>query len=507
MRQTIAAATLFVAACDGGTPRVDFPEGFLFGVATSGFQAEMGCPTLPSWLCADTDSDWYLFATDPEMIAASGTHLSGEDPAVVGPGLWEMYPQDLDRLAYELGGNGFKMTIEWSRIFKTPTDGIEGFAALRAAADARAVERYHDIFRILHQHGITPLVALNHYTLPAWLHDGVGCHQNLYSCSLRGWLDRERAVREITKYAGYAAAEFGGWVDLWCTLQSPFQTMLAGYLWPSADKSNPPALIFKSAESRQVLATLAEGHARMYDAIKANDLRDADGDGAPALVGVAYNMAPARPADPEDLYDRRGAENVFYLWSMSFLNATILGEFDYDLDGVAEYREDLAGRMDFVGLSYFTSIVVDGTRYPIVEDFSPLTTFDPFGLVQEKKPEGIYEMTMQVKKEFDLPVYVVESGTDDRHDDGQAPEYLVRHLTWLQRAIQKGADVRGYFYNTLMDSFEWNLGTSWKYGLYRVDPDDPSKRRTPRRAVDTFAAITAEGGIPQELRDLYPVEW
>jgi hypothetical protein len=38
-------------------------------------------------------------------------------------------------------------------------------------------------------HGLVPLVTLNHYTLPSWLHDAAGCHRDLDKCTLRGWLD------------------------------------------------------------------------------------------------------------------------------------------------------------------------------------------------------------------------------------------------------------------------------------------------------------------------------
>jgi beta-glucosidase len=263
--------------------------------------------------------------------------------------------------------------------------------------------------------------------------------------------------------------------------------------------------MLKSSEALTALSALVEAHARMYDAVKSNDLQDADGDGVPALAGVAYGPAPALPQNPEEMFDQRAAENTFYLWNLAYLNAVIRGEFDADLDGESEYREDLDGRMDFLGMSYYTTIIVDGTRYPAIEDFSPLTTFDPFGFVQVVRPEGIYELVMALTREYHLPIYITEGGVDDRHNDGQAPRYIVEHLTWLLRAIQDGADVRSYFYNTLTDSFEWNLGTVWKYGLYRVDPDDPAKRRTPRRAVATFASIAAEGRIPDELLQLYPV--
>jgi len=506
MPKRLIFVALFLGGCNGEAPADRFPEGFILGGATSGFQMEMGCPTLPDWLCVDDNSDWYRFATNEEMIAKDGTHLSGEDPALAGPGFWELYPEDFDRLAYELGGSGLKMTIEWSRIFPRPTDSLSGFDQLRAAADPRAVEHYHNVFRALHDRGLTPLVILNHYTLPAWIHDGVGCHHSLATCSPRGWVDKDRTVKEIAKYAGYAAAEFGGQVDLWCTVQSPFQAMFGSYLWPSDDKSGPPALLLESEEALIALNGLVEAHARMYDAIKANDLVDADGDGVPAMAGVSYAPAPTEPADPDDMYDRRGAENVFYLWNTAFLNAVILGEFDYNLDRETVYREDFAGRMDFLGMSYYNGIVVDGTPNPVIEDFSPLTTFDPFGINQELRPAGLYKLIMQMSADYGLPIIITESGVDDRHDDRTAPRYIVEHLTWLLRAVRDGADVRGYFYNTLTDSFEWNLGTAWKYGLYRVDPDDPAKQRTPRRAAATFAAIAAERRIPEELMQLYPVE-
>lgn len=505
MHPRLMILALIFAGCNGEDPQTGFPEGFLFGGATSGFQMEMGCPTLPRWLCADENSDWYQFATSEEMIAAGSTHLSGEDPAVTAPGFWELYEEDFDRLAYELNGNGLKMTIEWSRIFPNPTDSIEGFAALRAAADPRAVEHYHNVFQALRRRGLTPLVILNHYTLPTWIHDSVGCHRSLATCSPRGWVDKDRTVREIAKYAGYAAAEFGGQVDLWCTLQSPYQAMFAGYLWPSADRAGPPALMLRAEEALIAYAGLVEAHARMYDAVKSNDLQDADGDGVPALAGISYAPAPAQPKDPEDMYDRRGAENTFYLWNMAFLNAVIRGEFDANLDGETVYREELAGRMDFLGMSYYTTITLEGTRYPVIEEFSPLSTFDPLSFVQVVRSEGIYELAMTMTNEFNLPIYITEGGVDDRHDDGQAPRYIVEHLTWLQRAIRDGADVRSYFYNTLTDSYEWNLGTVWKYGLYRVDPDDPTKRRTPRQAVEIFAAIAAQRRIPDELLQRYPV--
>ena len=67
------------------------------------------------------------------------------------------------------------------------------------------IARYHRLLDALEAEGMTPLVTLNHYTLPRWLHDPVRCHQGLAGCENRGWADRRRAVREAAKYAAFVA--------------------------------------------------------------------------------------------------------------------------------------------------------------------------------------------------------------------------------------------------------------------------------------------------------------
>jgi hypothetical protein len=117
---------------------IAFPERFLFGAATAGFQVDMGCPTLPAQECEDPNSDWYQFVTSQEMIDDPTTNLAGHHPRL-GPGQWELYESDFDLAASELRNGAHRLGIEWSRVFPTATDGIEGYEALRAAASARAL--------------------------------------------------------------------------------------------------------------------------------------------------------------------------------------------------------------------------------------------------------------------------------------------------------------------------------------------------------------------------------
>lgn len=493
------------AACADSDGDGSFPKGFLFGTAVAGFQADMGCPTLPSSECEDPNSDWYQFVTSPVTLGDPQTYLSGDSPSA-GPGQWELYEKDFELARNELVGNAARLSLEWSRVFPTATDAADGYDALRSLASPRALDHYHAVFSALRARNMTPLVTLNHYSLPLWIHDGAACHQNPDTCSPKGWVDKDRTVREIAKYAGFAAREFGAEVDLWATLNEPFAVLLPGYLLPSPDRTNPPALLLRLADLTTVFAGLVEAHARMYDAVKAADTFDADGDGSPAAVGVVYAMAPVRPKDASRPLDVQAADNVFYLWNMAYLNAVVKGEMDSDFDGRAEPRPDLAGRMDYLGVNYYTRVTVEGTPAPVLEEFSPLTTFNPLSLqVWEDYPRGIYEMVLKAR-EMGLPAIVTENGAPDPDDDGTAPSYLVRHLAWLQRAIEEGADVRGYFYWTFMDNYEWNHGMNVRMGLYGVDKDDPTKTRRPRQAVAAYRAIAQAGRIPEDLAERYPAE-
>lgn len=485
-----------------------FPEGFLFGTAIAGFQADMGCPTLAPEKCDEKNSDWYAYATDEFAIKKGiGTFLSGDDPTKVGPGFWELYRQDLQLAAQELHNNAFRTSVEWSRLFPTATDDVEGYDALKAIANADAIATYHDMFAAMRENGLEPFITLNHYSLPLWIHDVLAC-RTVAGCEDKGWPDRERIVKEIAKFAGFVAKEFGADVDLWATLNEPMAVIFPGYLQPGESRSNPPAKMLAFDEARTGLTAMAEAHARMYDAVKENDTTDASGDGKAAEVGVVYNLTPFVGRDETKALDKAGAENGFYLWNLVFLNAVCKGELDEMWDGNTVHREDMENRIDFFGLNYYNLWEVEGTGEVVLPDLSPKTTFNLLTVITDYiYPKGMYDSIMFIHKEYGLPVYITESGTEPKANDPSYIEgYLVHHLRWLLKAVEEGADVRGYFYWTFMDNFEWNHGMDMKLGLYEVKPDDPTKARIPRNSATIFSQISQLKALPKKAVEAHPEE-
>ncbi len=492
----------------GGDP-FRFPDGFYFGAATAGFQVDMGCPTLSDELCVDDQSDWYVYMTNDSMLTNANTYLSGDDPADVGPGHWELYENDYDLAANELKNNLFRMSIEWSRLFPQSTENAETYEELKALADPDALATYHAMFGAMRLRGLEPLVTLHHYTLPLWIHDAVGCTLDIDTCTEKGWLDPEKTIAEIAKYAGFCAREFGEDVDWWTTLNEPFAVLLSGYLQPTEARSNPPALMLDAEAAKTALTAMLDAHARMVDAVREGDAVDADDDGTAVRVGLVHAMAPVLPIDPENELDRQAVSNVFYLWNLLFLDGAALGREDPELDGTSILREDWQGKMDFIGLNYKMSMAIGGSSSSLLPSLSPLLTLNPVSLdLSRVQPRGLYELLLFLRQRYDLPIIITENNGQAlwKNDVDTEISLVVKNLQWCLKAIEHGVDLRGYVYWSFMDNIEWNHGAGIRLGLYSVDPEDPTKARVARPTVPVYARIAEANALPEDLRLIHAID-
>ncbi|XP_021824382.1 beta-glucosidase 12-like [Prunus avium] len=102
-------------------------------------------------------------------------------------------------------------------------------------------------------------------------------------------------------------------------------------------------------------------------------------------------------------------------------------------------------------------------------------------------PRGIQDLLLYTKKKYDDPlIYVTENGIDEYNDpklsleealnDTQRVDYYYSHLSYLQRAIKDGVNVKGYFAWSLLDNFEWSSGYTVRFGINYVDYNDGQKR-------------------------------
>jgi beta-glucosidase len=104
--------------------------------------------------------------------------------------------------------------------------------------------------------------------------------------------------------------------------------------------------------------------------------------------------------------------------------------------------------------------------------------------------EGLGEV-LHLAESYGLPSIVTENGTQPT--DTSADDFLRPHLQSLLDAKDEGVDVRGYFYWSLLDNYEWNHGMDYRFGLYAVDV--ATKDRTLRPMGAAYAEIAAAGAL------------
>lgn len=508
MRATIAvilpAALCALAGACGNGGGGGGPLPFLWATATAGFQVDMGCPSSG---CDDPSSDWWVWVHDRGNI--DGGLASGDVPEG-GPGHWELFAQDIELARRELGTNAYRFSLEWGRIFPRSTEGASTPQEVAALADGDAVRHYHALLRALRDRGMHPVVTLHHYTVPLWAHDPFAAGEELsgaprtpdppYERSRRkGWLEQEFIVGEFAKYARFAAAEFGGEVDLWITQNEPVTVVASGFLLfrtgEFGGRTNPPG-IFDFASAGRAFFSMTLAHAAAYDAIKEADLADADRDGDPCRVGVTLHFVPFDPVDPASERDRRGAAHADYFYNRLYLDAVTAGDYDRDFDGVAEeHREDSAGRLDFVGMNYYFRTSIIGLGVPVDEKF-PIFDFVP-SEVGGYSPEGFAGMIDLVVDSYGTPVIVTENGAGLLPTGVSAEEFIVRHLRVLEDARAAGKPVLGYCYWSLLDNLEWNVGFGVQMGLFSWDP--ATKARSPKGYLPVYRRIVEEDAVPADL--------
>jgi len=505
-----------------------FPEGFLWGTAIAGFQSDMGIGA-PN----DSGTDWWVWVHDPDNIAAG--RVSGDRPED-GPGFWNLYASDAKLARRKLKLRAFRLGIEWSRIFPTSTAAVdtsggittEDLASLDALADQSAVAHYRDVLTALRARKLDPLVTVNHFSLPTWLHEPLGVRDAFVGVdpfmgpvpsglSRAGWLD-PAIIPEFEKLAAYLGWKLGDLVDRWATLNEPVVVVVSGYVNAPGVGGNFPPGVFNFDAVRTALPNLATAHARGYDALHATDTIDADGDGSPALVGVVHNMGTFHPKDPTSAADVTAASHATYLFDEVLPLALTVGAFDANLDGDTddrgETRPDLADRLDYLGVNYYNRITVTALPGPITPllplfDFLPTISYQTpqnptappcpstcteFGW--EIYPEGLGEV-LEIAGGFGRPILVTENGIADADDDQRA-RYVYDHLAVLQETVADGiADVRGYYYWSLTDNFEWSSGYYPKFGLASYDP--ATGKRKVRKGAKTLRTIAKKNGLTAKL--------
>ena len=474
---------------------------FRFGASTAATQIEDG----------NINTDWYYW-TLPTNEGGAGEGIFIAD-AVQG------YRKAIDdvQLMRAMNLDAYRFSMSWSRIEPQRDVIVES-----------ELEHYDAFLQELHNQGIQPMVTVHHFSNPIWTYNFLeGCPETGWTDeNLCGWADDEgveQILEEIAEHGALLATRYGDKVDEWCTVNEPVNYLLASYgmgVFPPGESN-----LFGNFERlTKAMRNIIRAHVVLYDAIKANDTIDADGDGVAAHVGLSLSIADwvaVRDGElsdnPEDI---AAAQRTRYIYHQLFPNSILEGKFDADLDQVAEEEyPDWTGKLDWMGLQYYFRAGVTGkvALIPGIDGMICLNGFEALSggaclnIPDESKwvpsmgyefyEEGFGNLLMEYSQQYpNLPFVVTESGIATNVGERRA-ENIVRSLEQIALAQEQGADIRGYYHWSLTDNFEWAEGYEPRFGLYQVDHQTYDRSATLGATV--LGEIAKEKMVTGSHRQLY----
>lgn len=418
-------------------PKITFPKNFLWGSSTAGHQIEGD----------NIHSNWWNYEQKPEFWNSDPEHKY-RAPSGKACDSYRLYREDIDLLA-ELGHHAYRMSIEWSRI--EPAEG---------QWSTEVVDHYVDLLERLRQKNIKAFVTLHHFSHPQWIED-------------KGGFKNRDNLRFVERYLEYILPKIAKYVDGWNVINE-FN------LW-GAVPTNLEAGPYKF--------NMIRFHALGYHLIKKY---------SSAPVSTAHAYVHWFPMRYHDDLDRRMTKYLDFATNEFFFHALRTGELVYP-NTDAEYDPSVKGAIDYWAVNYYTRHMVDARKANLkgkrfIHKELKMIPMDFY--LEEMYPEGLVSNLERMK---DLPVYITENGCS-AVDDRFRIVYIALNLSALREALDRGVDVRGYFYWSLMDNYEWGSFIP-RFGL--VDVDFKTFKRTPKPSAYFYRDIIRNNSFSGETVKQY----
>ncbi|HOX36708.1 MAG TPA: family 1 glycosylhydrolase [Candidatus Brocadiia bacterium] len=397
-----------------------------------------GTATAPTQVEGHLNDDW-----------ASFTAIDGEKPGRACEH-FDRFEEDLPFILV-MNNNAYRFGLSWARLQPGP----------RQPLDPKAVRRYREIITLLRRAGVEPMVTLHHFANPLWLPRDTRRDWDAFPPLFEDFVTR-------------CAREFGDLVTFWIPFNEPVgwvvTSRITGHFVPC--KKN------QFGEARRVLIRLADAHRLAYRALHEHCATT-------PKVGVAKNYKLFRAYYPWSLPDAALAAFVHRIFNLR------CADMFFERGGERV--------LDWLGANYY-----DRLQVRFFKALTPLTgvsreRLEELGVecddMWDQCPEGMTEILNTVGKRYRLPIYVTEWGTSVS-DDALRVKYLKSHLKAVADSIAQGTDVRGFFYWTLIDNYEWSLGYTKKFGLVGIDRTNPDLPRTMRPSGELYGRIAESGNVP-----------
>ncbi|KAL3519187.1 hypothetical protein ACH5RR_021776 [Cinchona calisaya] len=460
--------------------RSNFPPDFVFGSASSSYQNEGAANE-----GGKGPSIWDTYTKNhPERI---DDHSDG----IIATDSYHRYKEDV-RMLKQSGFEAYRFSISWPRLIPRGKRSL--------GVNEEGIRFYNNLINELQENGLEPYVTLFHWDLPQALEDEYG-----------GLLSSQ-FVNDYRDFADLCFSRFGDRVKHWITFNEPWSYAVGGYAsgflapgrcsaWQNLNCTGGNS----STEPYIVAHNMLVAHG-----VAVQLYRNKYQESQKGKIGITLVTRWILPYSNET-HNRDAARRALDFNFGWFMHPITYGKYPdcmYTLvkERLPSFSEEetkmLRGSFDFIGLNYYTANYA--RHYPnqpnshssYERDSEADLTPERNGIPIGKKgpsgwlyvyPRGIRDLLVYIKRNYtSLPIYITENGVDelnnstlkaqDALNDSMRVDFYFNHLLHVNRAIQEGVNVKGYFAWALMDNFEWKSGYSIRFGINYVDYKDGLKR-------------------------------
>lgn len=441
-----------------------FPDGFVWGSATASYQIE------GAWQeDGRGESTWDRFCRRPGKV------ING-DTGNVACDHYHRYKEDI-ALMKDLGLKNYRLSVAWPRILP----GGDG------TVNRKGLDFYGRLVDELLKADIEPLITLFHWDLPQALQDRFG-----------GWKDR-RCAELFADYCDVVTRSLGDRVRKWATINE----IMCFTLLAHQEDVHAPGGMESTKVTNQTVHNALLGHGLATRVVRGN-VKD-------SFVGLVENDIAAWPVmeTPADIDAARRAwkdmnsQRLFPIFTGKYDEEGYRRQYGELPDYSDEDMKIISEPTDYIGINYYFGPAIQAADNEAgYEEVKLPDAFPRTAMGWASTPDGLY-WNLKFLKEFfpQVPVYITENGmaaNDSMSEDGTVRDYdriefIRTHLRACHRAMEEGANLKGYYLWSLMDNFEWALGYSRRFGMIRVEYD--TQKRIVKESGKYYSRVMAENRL------------
>lgn len=435
---------------------MSFKKDFVWGAATASYQIEGAWNEDGKGL-----SIWDVFCHGSGKVFENHTGDVACDH-------YHRYKEDV-KLMKELGIKAYRFSLSWPRIFP---NGI-------GEVNPKGVEFYSNLIDELLANGIEPYITLFHWDYP----------YELYRKG--GWLNDD-SVKWFAEYAAKVSELFSDRVKNFITLNEP-QCFIAGHF----TGVHAPGLEMSYKDIFQMCHNVLKAHGAAVIALRENAKQPIKIGYAP--TGPVFYPASEDPADIEaarkKMFECRPLSRGI-IWTVSWLSDPImLGK--YPEDGLQMYKEYLPEiteedmKLISQPIDFYDQNIYNGRAVAADENGNPYILphkqgYEKTAIQWPITPKCMNWGLKYFYERYKKPMFITENGMsahdvvslDGKVHDPNRIDFVNRYLIELEKAIDDGVEIEGYFYWSFMDNFEWSMGYNDRFGLVYVDYE--TQQRIPK---------------------------